>query len=278
MTLPEPIGQAALAFFQKLLGPVGEAGEFLTDKIRFYRWQSSLKTLQKAREIAAEYKLEVNEVPLKFLIPFMEKSSLEDDDSEMTVRWANLLASAMESPTEAKVPFIDILAKIGPSEVIILEDLISKEYSTEYLESSHPTIKFASHNFASRFATSSSMASFFSLLTSDSTDETAKIVCQKFMEMEENEGFLIEAVEYSIEKDGDHRLTGIEPNMKVFSRMMSFELLQSLSLVTRSIYVHRSAAVYVSITMITPTPLAFSFVTECRGDRIMAKASAVAKE
>lgn len=126
MNLPEPIGQAALAFFQKLLGPVGEAAEFLSDKIRFYRWKSSLRVLQRAREIAQKNDLDVKEVPLKFLIPFMERSSLEDEsDDELIERWATLLAQATKDPNSIRPIFVDILSRLSAESVKALEKIVS---------------------------------------------------------------------------------------------------------------------------------------------------------
>lgn len=275
MNLPEPIGQAALAFFQRLLGPVGEAGEFLTDKIRFYRWKSSMKTLQRAREVARQYNLEVKEVPLKFLVPFMEKSSLEDEDSEMTHRWANLLAGAMSGNHEANIPLIDILSKLGPQEVKILENLISVKLATRFLELPDPLGHYSVNNFATRFATSSSMPDFFSTIGPDSDPKFVESVCSSFMSVEEGRDFFVEAIEYSINTEGED-ISGIVPNDKVISRLLSFELLHSLSLMTRSTFIHRGEDIYLAMTIITPTALAFEFVTACRGDRLSQTKQAVA--
>src|SRR5215204_5557960 len=134
MNLPSPISEGALAFFQKLLGPVGEATEVLSDKIRLYRWKSSLKTLQRAREIAAQYDLPINEVPLKFLIPFMEKSSLEEEDSELTEQWATLLAMTSANPARARPIFVEILSRLSGIEADLLDKMVSKDHVEEILE------------------------------------------------------------------------------------------------------------------------------------------------
>jgi hypothetical protein len=128
MNLPEPIGEAALAFFQKLLGPVAEAGEILSDKIRFYRWKSSLKTIQRAREIARERNLKVEEVPLKFLIPFLEKSSLEEEDSPLLERWAILLSSSANDPSKAMAIYTDILSRLSPEDVRALDLVVPARF------------------------------------------------------------------------------------------------------------------------------------------------------
>lgn len=128
MTLPEPISQGALAFFQKLLGPVGEASEILSDKVRFYRWRSALATLEKARKFAAKNNIKPNEVPLKFLVPFLESCSLEEEGSELEDYWAKILAGAIQDKRRAKNAYIDILKGSTTSEIKVLNLLTDKKF------------------------------------------------------------------------------------------------------------------------------------------------------
>lgn len=75
--IPKELSKGIFEFVQQLLGPVAEASSFLTDKIRFHRWKSALNTLIRATEMIKENNISVSEVPLKFLVPFLEKCSLE---------------------------------------------------------------------------------------------------------------------------------------------------------------------------------------------------------
>jgi hypothetical protein len=127
MNLPEPISQGALAFFQALLGPVGEASEILTDKVRFYRWQTGLRTLEKARKLALKKKLKPEEVPLKFLVPFLEAASLEEVGSDLEDYWAQLLTGAIQEKRLAKNVFIDVLKNSTSDEIKVLDWLVDKK-------------------------------------------------------------------------------------------------------------------------------------------------------
>ena len=50
--IPADVPRDTLKFFQRVLGPFADASDFLGDKVRFYRWKSAIKTLQRAEEFA----------------------------------------------------------------------------------------------------------------------------------------------------------------------------------------------------------------------------------
>ena len=266
MNLPEPIGEAALAFFQKLLGPVAEAGELLSDKVRFYRWKSSLKIIKKAEEVARKNKISPKEVPLKFLVPFLEKSSLEEEDSDMASQWANLLTSAISNPKEADIPLIDILSKLGSKEVKILEGMISRDRVMAMLDYDDPFAAFVSRGFANRFGLGSLVSSVIRK-AEPKTTEDVRSLCVRYMSTGEPHA-VIECIEYRfyvVDHDGS---PSIVPNESVSDgrQISSYETLISLGLLNRSSYVNRSDDLELSVTILTPTLLAFRLVTQCRGD------------
>lgn len=123
INIPEDVSRDALSFTQRLLGPAADAADFLGDKIRFYRWQSALKTLERAKEIAEERNLELKEVPLKFLVPFLERASCEDTESELIERWSRLLLSAATDFDYSQLTYINVLSNIGPAEARLLDKL-----------------------------------------------------------------------------------------------------------------------------------------------------------
>lgn len=118
--IPEDASRDTLAFMQRLLGPVADASDFLGDKIRFYRWKSALRAIDRAADIARERNLEPGEVPLKFLVPFMEKASCEDLESELIEMWARLLARASTDYDSSLITFSDIISRLGPQEAEVL--------------------------------------------------------------------------------------------------------------------------------------------------------------
>ena len=61
-------------------------------------------------------------VPLKVLVPLIDASSLEEDDS-MQARWANLLANAISGLMDIKPNHVAILKELSPVEALILDKL-----------------------------------------------------------------------------------------------------------------------------------------------------------
>ncbi len=106
----------ALSPFVQGLGYVG-------DKIRFIRFQSAMKMLARAKEIAAADGPQIKTPPLKFLIPLIEDASLEDEDSPLTDMWARLLLKASDArEVEPKLHlYRSFLRQIGSNELRSLE-------------------------------------------------------------------------------------------------------------------------------------------------------------
>jgi hypothetical protein len=111
-----------VAFLARVIGPVAEASELLSDKIRFYRWQAAVKTISRASEIAKEARIEPRQIPLKFLIPFLEDCSLEEDDRELSELWARLLVGASQGTKPEHFIFLDVLKKLSTGAAKIFQN------------------------------------------------------------------------------------------------------------------------------------------------------------
>lgn len=103
-----------------LLGPpASEAGQYLADKIRLYRFNAAIEALKKARTIIAASGLPANPMDLKRLVPMLEGASLEEND-DLISRWAGLIASA--ATTSDTLPaFAEILRQLTPEEARMLD-------------------------------------------------------------------------------------------------------------------------------------------------------------
>ncbi|MDO8723948.1 MAG: Abi-alpha family protein [Syntrophales bacterium] len=88
-----------------------EAGQLLADKVRFSRIDNAALTLKKAIKLIADSGLSLHPVDLKTLVPLIEYSSLEDDQS-MVDKWAGLLASAAAFDTPMTA-YVHILAELS---------------------------------------------------------------------------------------------------------------------------------------------------------------------
>jgi hypothetical protein len=122
----QELGPPAQEFAARITGSAThELGEALADRIRLRRFRSQVKILTKAQEAADEAGLTPSVVPVKVLAPLLEFGGLEEEDNDdMTTRWANLLANAAtDSGADVPPAFPDILRQLEPIEAKILDSL-----------------------------------------------------------------------------------------------------------------------------------------------------------
>jgi len=130
--IPADVPRDTLKFFQRVLGPFADASDFLGDKVRFWRWKSAIKTLQRVEEFARANNVAPKEVPLKFLVPFLEKASLENEESPHIDVWARLLLAASQDYDVRFNYYTDILGKIGPEQARLLQRMRSRSDARLY--------------------------------------------------------------------------------------------------------------------------------------------------
>jgi hypothetical protein len=138
VTVPDDVTRDTMGFARRILGPLAEIGDLFSDKVRLIRYKSAVKTLNRAAEIAKEGGLKPEEIPIKFLIPFIEDCSLEQEDSPLIEQWASLLASASKGFDPLHVAIKDVLKNISSKEAKLLETLgstIDKDIFTDHVSS-----------------------------------------------------------------------------------------------------------------------------------------------
>jgi hypothetical protein len=101
---------------------VKDAGGILSDTIKSWRLINQIKILHKTKELCDRHNIPLNTVNLKFLVPMIESSSLEEEET-MQNRWAALLANAVKNEANANPNYIDILKQITPKEASILDGI-----------------------------------------------------------------------------------------------------------------------------------------------------------
>jgi hypothetical protein len=105
---------------EQFLGPAaGEMGQLIADQVRYMRWRAALKIIERAEKISSEQNLSKREVPIRFLVPFLEKASLQDED-QLSEMWSGLLAKARDEYKDRFIGYIDILNTLSPGEVQVL--------------------------------------------------------------------------------------------------------------------------------------------------------------
>lgn len=116
------ISNALVEIFSPVTNLLGTLG----DRVRIYRQLSLLRSLKRAKEIASEEGLKLNEPPLKFLVPYLEDCSLESPDDDVLIEmWAKLLASSAAHPRPEHNIFIRVLRELTASEAKLIEYLVS---------------------------------------------------------------------------------------------------------------------------------------------------------
>lgn len=134
--MADPIQKEIAHAINATLGaPLAEASQLIADKIRYIRWKSAVKTLERAAQFARERNTTLSAPPLKFFLPFMEGCSLEEPDGNLVEQWARLLtttsteSSSTESTSNTLI-FTRILREIGPLEAKVMQEIF-QDRSTE---------------------------------------------------------------------------------------------------------------------------------------------------
>lgn len=126
ITVPEDTIRDQSKNLSNLISPFVEGMGWIGDAVRLARLDTVEKTIRKASKICEENNIPMNGLPIKFMIPFIEKCSYEDVESEMIDRWACLLASSVESK-DIHTAFIDILSQISAKEAQLLKIIWQKK-------------------------------------------------------------------------------------------------------------------------------------------------------
>jgi hypothetical protein len=105
-----------------LLGPAArEVGTALGEWVRRQRGARLRKTLDRAAEIANNDSL--NAPPAKFLLPYLENASLEEEDAMLNEMWAHLLVDAGNKYNSRHPVFVDLLKRLDHDSAALLEKL-----------------------------------------------------------------------------------------------------------------------------------------------------------
>jgi hypothetical protein len=105
--------------------PVTEAFGLVGDKIALRRQATLLEIAKKTRERLALTRQSVKPIPPKFLVPLLEKASLEDLSNEKLIKmWSNLLATAATEEVELIGQYTTILSEITSDQVKLMEQIL----------------------------------------------------------------------------------------------------------------------------------------------------------
>ncbi len=105
--------------------PFSESRGLKADQIRLQREEVLIEIARRARERLNIEGLQPKQVSTKFLIPFMEKASIEENDSELIDTWAKLLTTASQDYESSLVRYVSVLAELSSREVKFLHRIIN---------------------------------------------------------------------------------------------------------------------------------------------------------
>ncbi|UOX33531.1 DUF4393 domain-containing protein [Flavobacterium sediminilitoris] len=121
-------------FLEKLVGAtLEETGLLLGDKIRIFRLNNQIKMLVKAQEICKQNNITLKQLSVKALVPLLEYSSLEDNET-LQEKWSNLLVNLIDTKEnyESSIfPFI--LNQLSSNELLIIEKIYNYKNENSHL-------------------------------------------------------------------------------------------------------------------------------------------------
>lgn len=132
------VADRAVEALVDVISPFTEGLGLVGDNIRAHRYDVAIKIAQRAQELAVEKNILVLPPPLKFTVPFLEKASIEDPDSELSELWARLLLDASNEFQGIQLTYIQILSEISSAEAIFLANVASAwdpDYSLQHSSS-----------------------------------------------------------------------------------------------------------------------------------------------
>jgi hypothetical protein len=120
--------EIAKDFIDKLIGPsIEQVGLLFSDNIKFFRFKNQVKILVKAKNYVENRNLDTKSIPLKILVPLIEKASLEESE-ELQDKWAIMITNLADSKKNLQNQiFPYILSQISIEEYQELLELNDRE-------------------------------------------------------------------------------------------------------------------------------------------------------
>jgi len=126
----EKIADVLIDTFKPLQHGLGMAGDWVESK---RREAQAIRTLKAAQKIAAEDGKAIEQPSPKFLIPYLNSASLEDEaDEDIKAKWANLLVNAGSKPDSFSCFASSVLATISAEEVNLLNAIVEASDALRY--------------------------------------------------------------------------------------------------------------------------------------------------
>ncbi len=97
----------------------------MDDNVKIWRLNNQIRNLEKVKKIVEEHHIDIKQVNVKVLLPYLEGVSLEEDETLQNM-WANLFVNYIDvSVNLASNVYPSVLSQISTQEVRILTELKS---------------------------------------------------------------------------------------------------------------------------------------------------------
>lgn len=115
----------------KILGPTfNELGEMWSDNVKIWRLNNQIRNLEKVKKIVEEQQIDIKQVNVKVLLPYLEGVSLEEDETLQDM-WARMFVNYIDSEKNLTINvYPTILRQISTNEVVILKYMINSNLAT----------------------------------------------------------------------------------------------------------------------------------------------------
>ncbi|MGJ3231553.1 MAG: hypothetical protein ACFE0P_07125 [Oceanicaulis sp.] len=237
--------------------PASETLGALGDGVRLARVEIAARITRRAKEIGDANGLKLAAPPLKFLAPFYERASIEDEGgAEIEEMWANLLVSAASDYASVKVGYVNILASLSRDEANLMKTLFSaKSYGLQERLEALDIAEFIDRNMLK--------------LGADQFFEAPSSLGKQVDEFFDVPGNLLW---FAGDGASESECYGVDPRAsrlelpEVFHRdeylIQIIMLLISKGLLREIEFEHRTATHYYTVLVYSATPLAISFMNE----------------
>jgi len=123
--VPAESSGRALDALIDLIRPISESFGYLGDKVRLAREKTLFEIAHRVRERLVLSNVETKPIENKFLIPLLEKASLEDASNEKLIEmWANLLATAATDRVELLGQYVSVLSELTSDQARLLDKIL----------------------------------------------------------------------------------------------------------------------------------------------------------
>lgn len=120
--------ELAKEFLGKLISPtIEEIRLLISDSVKYLRFKNQVRILLKAKDYVEKRNVKLKEIPIKILVPLLDKASLEEDE-RLQDKWSKMLTNMVDSELNLQNQvFPYILSQISLTEFDHLKKLLEEE-------------------------------------------------------------------------------------------------------------------------------------------------------